>query len=89
MALAALTVEPGGIKKSKFLVGLLLQQDYGFIWSRDERLYVVILHFDPQNLIEVQDGFLCVANLEILIDYPCHLPSLEKAFFFLHSFLNE
>ena len=42
----------------------------GFIPSRAERLYVVVLQFDLQNLIEVQDGFECVANLEILKDHP-------------------
>ena len=37
-----------------FVVGVLLHRDDGFIPSRVERLYVVILQFDFQNLIEVQ-----------------------------------
>ena len=41
-----------------FLVGLILHRDYRFIPSRIERLYVVVLHFDLQNRIEVQDAFV-------------------------------
>ena len=70
-----------------FLVGLLLHRDYGFIPSRVEPLYVVIVQFDSQNLTEVQDGFVCVANLEILSSHPCG--SREKALFFLHSFFSS
>ena len=70
-----------------FLDGSLLHRDYGFIPSRVERLYVDILQFDLQNLIEVPDGFVCVADLEILTDHPCDLVSRENAFFFLCSFL--
>ena len=33
--------------------------------SRAERPNVVILQLDLQNLIEVQDGFVCVADLDI------------------------
>ena len=65
-----------------FLVGLLLHRDYGFIPWRVERLDVVILQFDLQNLSEMQDGFVCVADLEIFVDHPGDLPSREKAFFF-------
>ena len=40
--------------------------------------------------MEVQDGRGTVADIEIIIDHPCDLPSREKAFFFLCSFfLNE
>ena len=41
------------------------------------RLYGVIFQFDLHNFIEVQHGFVCVADLEILIDHPCDLPSRE------------
>ena len=58
--------------------------------SRIERLYVVILQIDLQNLIEVQDGFVCVADLEIRVDHPFDLPSRENAFFiFFRFFLDE
>ena len=56
----------------------LLHRDDGFVSSRIERLYVAILHFELRNLIEVQDGFVCVADLEKLIDDQCDLPSREK-----------
>ena len=62
-----------------FLVWLLLHRAHGSIPLRIERLYVVILRFDLQKLIEVQDGFVCVADLEIFIDHPCDFPSREKA----------
>ena len=58
-----------------FLVWLLASSSP----SRVERLYV---QFDPQTLTEVQDGFVCVADLEKLIDRPCDLLSCEKAFSF-------
>ena len=45
--------------------------------------------FDLQNLIEDRDGLVCVADLEILTDHPCDLPSLEKAFLFLCSFFLD
>ena len=65
-------------------------RDCGFMPSRLERLYVVILELDLQNLIDVPDGFVCVADLEIRLDHPCDLPSCEEAFFSLCSFfLNE
>ena len=33
---------------------------------------------------------VCVADLEILVDHPIHLPSRKKAFLFLCNFLlNE
>ena len=57
-----------------FLVGLLLHRDHGFVPSCVERLYGVILQFDLQKLIKVQDGFVRVADLEILFDHPCDLP---------------
>ena len=73
-----------------FLVGLILHRDCRFIPSRIERLYVVVLHFDLQNRIEVQDAFVFAADLEILVDHPCDLPSREKAFLSLCSlFLSE
>ena len=56
--------------------------------SRIKRQYVVILQFDLENLIEVQDGFVCVADLETLKDHPCDSPSREKQFFFLCSFFK-
>ena len=72
------------------LVGLLLHREYGFTPSRVERLYFVILQFDLPNLIQVQDGLVHVADLEILVDHPCDLPSHEKAFLFVRSFfLNK
>ena len=54
--------------------------------SRIERLSVVILQLDLQNLIEVQDGFVCGADLVINRDHTCDLLSREKAFFFLRGF---
>ena len=43
-----------------------------------------------KNLIDVQDKFVRVADLEVLVDRPCDLPSREKAFSLLCSFfLNE
>ena len=58
-----------------------LQRDNGFIPSRVERLYVVVLECDLQNLIQVQDGFVCVAHLEQLIDHPCETLFARKHFF--------
>ena len=54
-----------------FLVKLLLHRDCGFN-----------LQLDLAKLVEVQDGFVCVADLEILVDHSCDFPSREKAFFF-------
>ena len=68
------------------IVWLLLHRDDGFVSSRVERLHVVILHFALQNLIEVQNRLVCVADLEILTDHPCGLHSHEKAILFLCSF---
>ena len=46
--------------------------------------------FQLQNLIEVHDGFVSVADLEIFKDHPCDLVSREKASLFVWSyFLNE
>ena len=46
--------------------------------------------FDLQNLIEVQDGVVCLADLQEPIGHPCDSPSRENAFFFWCSFsLNE
>ena len=70
-------------------VGLPLHRDYGFLPSRVERLYVVILQFDLQNLIEVQDGFVRVADLEILVDHPCDLPSREKVCLFVELLVED
>ena len=82
-ALAVLTVEAeNNMNIQNFLVGLPLHRGYGLIPPRVERLYVVILQFDLQNLIEVQDGFVDVADLAILVDHPCDLSSREKAFSF-------
>ena len=54
------------------------------------RLYAVVLQFDLQNFIVVQDGFVFVADIKVLLDHPCDLPSRGKSFFFLCSlFLNE
>ena len=36
-----------------------------------------------KRFFEVQDGFVYVADLEILIDQSCHLPSGEKESVFL------
>ena len=41
---------------------------------------------DLQKLIEVQDRFVRVADLEILVDRPRDLPSREKAYSLLCSF---
>ena len=92
MVFAVLTIEVDGhLDYSAFPRRFRLHRDYGFIPWRVERLDVVIFQFDLQNLIEMQDGFVCVAHLEILVDHPCDLPSRENAFFsFLCSFiLNE
>ena len=81
MASAVLTVEADGKKKiQNFVVGLLLPRDHGFIPSPIERLYVVLLQFDLENLIEVKNGFVRVADLEIPVDHRCDLPSREIAF---------
>ena len=53
------------------LLGLLLDRNDGFVQSCVERLHAVVLQFDLQNLIEVQDGSVCAANLEVLADHPC------------------
>ena len=55
--------------------GALFKRDYGFISSRIERLYVVILQFGLQSSIVVQHGFVCVAALQIPMDHPCDLLS--------------
>ena len=39
--------------------------------------------------ILIQDGFVCVADLKILLDHPSDLPSREKAFFFLCRFFFD
>ena len=65
-----------------------LHRDCGLIPPRVERLYVVIPQFDLQNLIEVQDGFVDVADLAILVDHPCDLSSREKAFFLCIFFIS-
>ena len=70
-----------------FIVWLCLLRDYGFIPSCVERLYVVVLQSHLQNLIEVQDGFDCVANLEILKDHPLDFPCHEKAIVFVVQLL--
>ena len=60
-----------------------------FIPSRFGRLYAGNLQFDL-HLIEVHDGFVCLADLEIFTDHPCDLLPREKAFLFLYIFLlNE
>ena len=71
MASDVLTVEADGDKNSPdFFVGLLLHRDDGFRPIAYERLCVVIPQFNLQNIIEVQDGFVHVADLEILMDHP-------------------
>ena len=76
--------------KTIIVVGLLLHGDHGLIPSRTGRLYVGILQFDLQNLIEVQDRLACVADLEILVDHPYELSSREKAcLFFRKVCMNE
>ena len=47
-----------------FLVGFLLYHDDVFIPSCIQWLHDVMLQFDLQNLIEIQNGFVCVADLE-------------------------
>ena len=81
-ASAVLTVEADGhTNVPEFLRLIALCIHCGFIPSRIERLYVLILQFD-QNLTEVQDGFVRVADLELLIDHQSDLLSCEKAFSF-------
>ena len=63
------------------LIVSLLPRDESFAPSRTERLYVVIFKSTFENLTEVQDGSVCAADLEILIDHPSDLSSLEEAFF--------
>ena len=90
MVLAVLTVEADANKFLQvFFIVLILHRGYGFIQSRVERLYVVLLKFGFQNLMEVQNGFVCVADLEILTDHPCDSPSREKAFSCLCSFFLD
>ena len=48
-----------------------------------------LFNWDLQNLTEVQDGFVCVADLEILMDHPYVLPCREKHFLLYSFFLNE
>ena len=86
MALAALTVDPlDKITALKFPRLAASSCDYGVIPPCIERLFVVILPFDLLNLMEVQ-GFVCVADFEILADHPCDLLSRDHALFFLCSF---
>ena len=85
MASPVLTVEATLFQH--FLVGLFLHPDCGFSPSRVERLYVVILQLGLSTLIEVGYEFDCVADLEILTDHPCDLPSRENSLvFFAASF---
>ena len=70
------------------VVWRLLHRGDGFVSLRVERLHVVVLQFDLQNLIEVQDRFR-VADLEVLIDHQCEAPSRGKACFFLCRFFNK
>ena len=42
----------------------------------------IVLQFDLQNLIQVQERVVRVADLEVLTDHPCDLRSREKAFSF-------
>ena len=71
----------------KFLVGLLLHHDYGAIPSRVERLYAVMFQVDSQTLFEVQDGFVCVADLEILMFLFIRLP-VRKHFLMVQLLLE-
>ena len=71
------------MKKIQILVWLLFQHDYCFIPSRVGRQYVVILQFGLPNFIEVQDGFVRVADLGIQADHPCDLQSRNKALSFV------
>ena len=78
MSLAVLTIgADGNTHFSEFSSsGLLLHHDDGFIPSRVERIHVVVLQFVLQNfLIEVQVRFVHVADLTVLVDHPCDLPS--------------
>ena len=80
LAPAALTVEAHGkINYQEFhrLVASSSRLRF-FNPSRVEGLYVVILQLNLLNLIEVHDGFVSVADLQILIDHTCDLPSREK-----------
>ena len=72
-----------------FVVWPRLHRDDGFVSSRDERVHVVILQFDLQNLIDVHNRLVCVADLDTLVDHPCDLPSLKKAFFLRCSFFSK
>ena len=69
-----------------FVVEPILHWDNAFIPWRVGRWYVVVLQLELSNFSEVHDRFVPVADLEILIDHPCDLPSREKAFFFLYCF---
>ena len=73
MALVVLTVEADGTVNSPDFPRRVASS------SRTERLYIVTLQVDLQQFIVVQDGFVCVADLELLIDHPPDLPCREKA----------
>ena len=59
------------------VVWLLLHRDDGFVPSRVEQLNVIVLQFDLQKFIEVEERFVRVADLEVLIDHPSDVPSRE------------
>ena len=54
-----------------------------------ERLYVAVLQSNLHIVIEVQEGFVCVDDLGVLVDHPCDLPSGGNVFFLCSFFLNE
>ena len=77
-ALAVLAVEADDTKMSQhFVAWLLLHRDDGLVPSRVERLHIVVLQLDLRVFIEVQERFVRVAVLQVLVD-PCRLPSREK-----------
>ena len=69
-----------------FIVRLLLHRDDGFVPLRIERVSSVILQFDLRTIIEVQDGFVCVADLEIL---PVGAFLFLRSLFFHSLFTNQ
>ena len=74
MAVAVLSVAEG--ENYPHFLRRVASRDCGFIPSRVERLYVVILQYNLQNLVDVQGVFVRVADLE-----NTHRSSMRLAFF--------
>ena len=80
MASAALTVEADDNAHSPHVVGwLLLHRNEGFVPSPCvERLYVFVLHSIFKIKLWSKTDFVRAADLGVLMNHPCDLPSREK-----------